>query len=719
MTTGTEPVKTNGRRPSILSRILRGAKVRIGKLIDDDWFFKSMRLRMSDEKLTAPHRQVASVYSSVSRISTLLSSVPFRLVTGEGEDQKELHPRDNEVARLFRRPNPAFQARATLWEITIFQKYLKGGSIWVLTGDKGERLANEDAVPTMIFPLSATLFTPVKDKKTGMIVEGYELTTAEGKKLEYKLHELIVFKFHDPFDPISGLLAPLDVAKISVEQDHAGKRWNWALFKNFCQPSGIVTIEGTALPEERDEIRDEIKDRHQGVDNQYDIAVLPLGAKWEKTSDSHHDMQFETLLKFFALEVYEIFGVNKFVVGDVEELNYASALVAERQVYKSRVIPEMRYIEDILEEPIDRWSGENARGFFDESKVEALKQGLTETLMHAKLTRDLGYSVNMVNAHYGLGLPEIDEEKGGDTPLVPVGLRPLEQVASGDTGGGDSFSFSLAAETLTRSGADDFDGEQYWRAYVKRGLDPFEKAMTKRLRRHFFDLQKEVLENLAKIAAKDGKAIDLDLCTRVFDAADIVAVLFDLKKSKAKIKKALEPIFERIFLEAISMLDDELPGGLQIVDSNDKDLRAFLSKKKIKVTRISNTVRERIRKSLTEAIKNKETIQKITNRLRDQFKFARARALTIARTETGQTQGGVRFLAMKKEGIKRHRWITAKDDEVRDSHLEADLNPEDWIVPIGTTFPNGLKYPSEVGGPAAEVINCRCVAVAVVDDEGD
>lgn len=708
MTTG------NGQKHAgMFSRILRGAEVRLGKLIDDGWFWKSMRLRDDGSKLTAPVEQIPSVYASISRVAALFAAVPIKFVSGEGEDKRELGPKDSEIAKLFRHPNPALPARSLLWEVTIFQKLLKGGSYWILTGPDGARLATPEDIPEMIFPIPGTSIIPRVDKKTGMILEGYSMKTDKGKDIDYRPHEVIPFRFPHPIRFATKDFAPLDVAKISVEQDHSAKRWNRALFKNFCQPSGVVTIEGTALPEEREEIREEIKDRHQGEDKQYDVAVLPMGAKWEKTSDSARDMQFLELLRFTALEVYEVFGVNKFVVGDVEELNFASALVAERQVYRHRVLPEIAYTEDVLEPFIDRWSGGLVRAKFDTSGVEALQQGFSETILQAKGLQALGYPINKVNERLGLGMAEID---GGDESLVGPGLKPLSDVLDG-SGDADAFSFSLAARALSRAAgaaASAKEAESYWRAFAARGLDPFEKRMVKKLRRIWFDLQKETLENLAAVTAEDGK--DLGPVAQRILNPDIDRILYDEEKATAKIRRALEPIFFDIFEEALAILGEEIPGGLSLVDSKDLDLLEFLETKMIRVTRISETVREQIRTALAKAITDKATVQQITERIRDRFKFARARSLTIARTETAQTSSGIRQIAMKKEGIEKHRWIPANDDEVRESHERAREDPEGWTVKVGQQFPNGLTYPSEVGGPAEEVINCRCVAVPWIEE---
>ena len=66
-------------------------------------------------------------------------------------------------------------------------------------------------------------------------------------------------------------------------------------------------------------------------------------------------------------------------------------------------------------------------------------------------------------------------------------------------------------------------------------------------------------------------------------------------------------------------------------------------------------------------------------------------------------------------GMTKKFWITAGDQRVRPDPRKKPragdanhrrLNGEER--PIGEPFSNGLMRPSEAGGPAGEVINCRC-----------
>ena len=75
----------------------------------------------------------------------------------------------------------------------------------------------------------------------------------------------------------------------------------------------------------------------------------------------------------------------------------------------------------------------------------------------------------------------------------------------------------------------------------------------------------------------------------------------------------------------------------------------------------------------------------------------------------GASFNGARQIAMKETGIEQQEWLTARDGNVRDLHLDVDGE----IIAVGESFSNGLAFPLDPAGPVEEVANCRCVAVPV------
>lgn len=101
--------------------------------------------------------------------------------------------------------------------------------------------------------------------------------------------------------------------------------------------------------------------------------------------------------------------------------------------------------------------------------------------------------------------------------------------------------------------------------------------------------------------------------------------------------------------------------------------------------------------------------------------FNRARALTIARTEsTTAANKGIQLGAESTDYVVEKFWIATYDKRARTDHMAAGNQPP---IPLNVPFIVGgipMMYPGEVSPeiPASQVINCRCVqAVQAVEDE--
>lgn len=96
------------------------------------------------------------------------------------------------------------------------------------------------------------------------------------------------------------------------------------------------------------------------------------------------------------------------------------------------------------------------------------------------------------------------------------------------------------------------------------------------------------------------------------------------------------------------------------------------------------------------------------------FSKAYSKAMTIVRTEGGRIRSEAEYqvqLAAKARGADIVKeWSATLDGKTRDSHMLVDGE----VREIEDRFSNGLLYPCEAGQAAAEVINCRCVALTRV-----
>lgn len=117
-----------------------------------------------------------------------------------------------------------------------------------------------------------------------------------------------------------------------------------------------------------------------------------------------------------------------------------------------------------------------------------------------------------------------------------------------------------------------------------------------------------------------------------------------------------------------------------------------------------------------QSILQGESIPKTAKRIAENLSTRNAAAaVRYARTAMTEAENAGRqdaFIRATSLGIKtRKQWIATPDDRTRDSHRQLDGE----IVDINDKFSNGLEYPGDPNGAAAEVWNCRCSMAPALD----
>lgn len=124
--------------------------------------------------------------------------------------------------------------------------------------------------------------------------------------------------------------------------------------------------------------------------------------------------------------------------------------------------------------------------------------------------------------------------------------------------------------------------------------------------------------------------------------------------------------------------------------------------------------RKKITSAITQSVLMGESVPAASRRLRSVVDMDERAATRAARTAlTGAENAGRVSSYDRARGIGidvRARWMATLDSRTRDSHrrLDGEVAGDDG------RFSNGLRYPGDPEGPAAEVWNCRCTLVASV-----
>ena len=109
--------------------------------------------------------------------------------------------------------------------------------------------------------------------------------------------------------------------------------------------------------------------------------------------------------------------------------------------------------------------------------------------------------------------------------------------------------------------------------------------------------------------------------------------------------------------------------------------------------------------ALADGIEAGESTAQLVKRIQQHLPDMQAeRAAAIATSEAHTSMQAGSFAQMQYGGCTTKTWITAGDEDVRDSHRSQN----GVTVPIDQPFPNGLMYPGDPSGSPVEISNCRC-----------
>ena len=133
---------------------------------------------------------------------------------------------------------------------------------------------------------------------------------------------------------------------------------------------------------------------------------------------------------------------------------------------------------------------------------------------------------------------------------------------------------------------------------------------------------------------------------------------------------------------------------------------------KMRSSALSNSpeiVLQKAQDSILRGLAGKESPLAVKRRLDEAMHEAKdVEGELVSQTETTITMGTAIDSVMSAAGFTSKRWVSQRDDRVRDSHEQCDK--QGWI-PISQKFTNGLKYPGQSDAPLSEIANCRCVLI--------
>ena len=285
---------------------------------------------------------------------------------------------------------------------------LSGNEYWFVQKGIGNQ-------PEAIFPLQPNFITPIPDEHN--YVKGYSYRIG-GQTVTLDKDFIVHFKTYNPVSDILGI-STIAAARSAYDADFLAREYNQEFFLNGGNPGVVIEVEGNLTPEDKKRIREAWDQSNSGRRRRFKTIIAEGKTKIKQFSTTQKDMEFLEQRKFSRDEILSIFKVPKSILGQMEDVNRASAETAHFVFVSRTVRPrQLSFIETLNEFYLPMFEDTENMKFKLLNKIpedrDRIIRFYTEGITHGWLSQN--------DIRRAEGLPEIN---GGETTYLPGNLFPV------------------------------------------------------------------------------------------------------------------------------------------------------------------------------------------------------------------------------------------------------------------------------------------------------
>ncbi|MDQ7910249.1 phage portal protein [Phytohabitans sp. ZYX-F-186] len=281
-----------------------------------------------------------TVFSIVDRLATSTAAVDWHMhrtridttkVCPICEQPGVVLVKDHLALRIWNKPSDFF-TRQELVEAGQ-QHFDLTGETWLLV-ERDERMRG---LPLGLWTIRPDRIDPVPSKEKFLV--GYIYKSPDGQRIPLDLDEVIQIRRPDPEDPYRGLGA-IQAALRDVDSANLAAQWNRNFFLNSAEPGGMIKTDGRLDDDEWNQLRQRWNEQHKGVSRAHRVAILE-GYEWIDRKYTNRDMQLTELRILSRDMIREAYGIAKFALGDVDDVNRATAEASKAWFAESATVPRL------------------------------------------------------------------------------------------------------------------------------------------------------------------------------------------------------------------------------------------------------------------------------------------------------------------------------------------------------------------------------------------
>jgi HK97 family phage portal protein len=325
----------------------------------------------------ALYSEIGTLYGVVSKLANMTSLVNWRLyrtaASGLSEDRVEVTR--HAALMVWSKPNP-FMPRQEFVEVIQQHLDLAGEAWWVANR------ASLTGAPVELWPVRPDRMRPIESNSE--FIAGYVYRSPDGEEVPLRREDVIMLRYPAPLDLYRGQSAVSALEDV-LDNQTAQAQWSASFFRNSAEPGGIITVDRRLTDADFEEMTTRWEAQHRGVSNAGRVAVLEQ-ATFTPLAYTQRDMQFVESRGVTKQEILDAYAFPKFGLGDVDDVNRASAEASLALMSQTLTVPRLERIKGALNNDFLPQFGATAAGLeFDYDNPTPPDQELENATLTAKV----------------------------------------------------------------------------------------------------------------------------------------------------------------------------------------------------------------------------------------------------------------------------------------------------------------------------------------------
>lgn len=516
--------------------------------------------------------------------------------------------------------------------------------------------------PVALFRLPPT----VVKAKGGLVVSGYEVNLG-GTMVELRPEDVVHFHGYNPESLTAGL-SPLETLRRVLAEEYAMGQYREGFWQNSARMSGVIQrpLEAPEWSQAaRERFRADVERLYTGAANSGTTAILEEGMEWKDISFNAQESEYLAGRKLTREECARAYHIPLPMVGILDHATYSNVKEQHKHLYQDCLGPWLAMIEQDIELQLLEDFPES-EGVYVEFNIAEKLQGSFEEQTQAFSTAVGRPYMTADEARGKLNLPSL----GGDAAEL---VTPLNVLAGGQASPRDS----APPKDLEEIGVKQTAPMALKQAEVDATLAPLRERHERRwlqyLERYFTRQRNSLIGRVAPLAIIEDVWLDGDRWN-----TELAADLYRLNTMTAR------------------------SWGSQVADLLDIEFDdAFLDDYLATNARVAAESINRATRDEVAAVLGREDPKAEVSAVYE--RAVEVRAPEIAETHVTNAANFGAQEGARQGGLKGKRW-KVNSSNPREQHIA--MNGE--TVGIRDVFSNGLRWPGDPQGGAAETAHCKC-----------